>query len=80
MRELSWTTWSTERPANDADPGATTAAEQAALFPPTPRVSPDEGAAAYHAWERGTTSVNSDHELFNLVIQRSVVGPAAAGQ
>ena len=22
-----------------------------------PRVSPDEGAAAYHAWERGTTSV-----------------------
>jgi glycogen debranching enzyme len=72
MRELSWITWSTERKANDADPGATTAAEQAALFPPTPRVSPDEGAAAYHAWERGTTSVNSDHELFNLVIQRSV--------
>jgi glycogen debranching enzyme len=35
-------------------------------------VSADEGAAAYHAWERGTTAVNSDHELFNLVVKRSV--------
>ena len=32
----------------------------------------DEGAAAYHAWERGTTAVASDHELFNLVVERSV--------
>ena len=40
--------------------------------PPIPRVSADEGAAAYHAWERGTASVVSDHELFNLVIKRSV--------
>ena len=48
------------------------AADQAALFPAVPRVSPDEGAAAYHAWERGTASVDSDHELFNLVIKRSV--------
>ncbi len=35
-------------------------------------MSADEGAAAYHAWERGTTSVLSDHELFNLVVKRSV--------
>jgi glycogen debranching enzyme len=72
-RVLSWTIWCTDRPAAD-DPAdePTGAAERAALFPPEPRVSPDEGAAAYHAWERGTASVVSDHELFNLVIKRSV--------
>ena len=48
------------------------AAALAALFPPVPRVSSDEGAAAYHAWERGTTTVESDHELFDLVLKRSV--------
>ena len=36
-----------------------------------PRVDGDEGAAAYRGWERGTT-VESDHELFNLVVKRSV--------
>jgi glycogen debranching enzyme len=74
VREVTWTTWSTERPApsDGADTEASSPAEQAALFPPIPRVSPDEGAAAYHAWERGTTSVDSDHELFNLVIKRSI--------
>jgi glycogen debranching enzyme len=73
VRELTWTTWSTERPAPDnGAEEASSPAEQAALFPPVPRVSPDEGAAAYHAWERGTTSVDSDHELFNLVIKRSI--------
>ncbi len=72
-RELSWTIWSTLRPA--ADPSldeSTTRTELEALFPDVPRVSADEGAAAYHAWERGTTTVASDHELFNLVIKRSV--------
>jgi glycogen debranching enzyme len=73
VRELTWTTWSSERPAPDDAPAEpTSSADQAALFPPIPRVSPDEGAAAYHAWERGTTSVDSDHELFNLVIKRSI--------
>ena len=42
------------------------------LFPEPPRVTPDEGAAAYHAWTRGTTSVATDHELFNRTINRSV--------
>jgi glycogen debranching enzyme len=72
-RDLSWTIWCSDRPA--ADPlvdEPTGSSEQAVLFPPEPRVSPDEGAAAYHAWQRGTTSVASDHELFNLVIRRSV--------
>jgi hypothetical protein len=50
----------------------TGSSDHEAMFPPVPRVSADEGAAAYHAWERGTTSVASDHELFNLVIKRSV--------
>jgi glycogen debranching enzyme len=72
-REVGWTIWSTQRPA--PEPGrdeATGRSELAVLFPPLPRVSGDEGAAAYHAWERGTTSVVSDHELFNLVLKRSV--------
>jgi glycogen debranching enzyme len=73
LRELTWTTWSSERPASPVDaPEPTSPAEHEALFPPVPRISPDEGAAAYHAWERGTTSVDSDHELFNLVVRRSI--------
>ena len=73
VRELTWTTWATQRPAPaDAAVESTSSTDQAALFPEVPRVSPDEGAAAYHAWERGTTSVDSDHELFNLVIKRSI--------
>ena len=72
-RVLSWTIWGTDRTAaTDPTDEPTGAADQAALFPSVPRVSPDEGAAAYHAWERGTASVDSDHELFNLVIKRSV--------
>jgi glycogen debranching enzyme len=73
VRELTWITWSTQRPAPaDTSPEPSSPAAQAGLFPDVPRVSPDEGAAAYHAWERGTTSVDSDHELFNLVIKRSI--------
>jgi glycogen debranching enzyme len=72
-RTLSWTIWCTERPAPpEAADEPTRSADQEQLFPPAPRVSADEGAAAYHAWERGTTSVVSDHELVNLVIKRSV--------
>jgi glycogen debranching enzyme len=43
-----------------------------ALFPEPPRVSLDEGAAAYHAWSRGTTAIQTDHELFNLTVARSL--------
>ena len=72
-RDLSWTIWSTVRPADEAGGDeATGRGEVAALFPPTPRISTDEGASAYHAWERGTTTVTSDHELLNLVVKRSV--------
>lgn len=73
VHELCWTTWCTDRPSPDASRDeATDGSELAALFPPVPSVSSDEGAAAYHAWERGTTTVESDHELFNLVLKRSV--------
>ncbi len=71
--ELGWMVWSSERtvPGTKHDE-ATGRADLAALYPPVPRVAPDEGVAAYHAWERGTAAVNSDHELFNLVVRRSV--------
>ena len=52
----------------------------AALFPAPPRLGADEGAAAYHAWERGTTAISSDHELFNLVDRAVRRRPAAARQ
>ncbi|MDP9317557.1 MAG: hypothetical protein M3O94_00490, partial [Actinomycetota bacterium] len=73
VRELGWTIWSSERPAPDPPRDtATTQAELACLFPEPPLITGDEGAAAYHAWERGTTTVSSDHDLFNLVVKRSV--------
>jgi glycogen debranching enzyme len=59
--------------------------DRATLFPPSPLVRADEAVAAYHAWERGTTGVEADHELFNLTLTRSMAdlrllvneGPAA---
>jgi glycogen debranching enzyme len=72
VRELCWTAWCTDRPAPaPSQDEAAGRGDIAALFPPVPRISADEGAAAYHAWERGTTTVESDHELFNLVVKRS---------
>jgi glycogen debranching enzyme len=44
----------------------------ATLFPDPPRVSADDGSAAYHAWSRGTTAIQTDHELFNLTLARSL--------
>ena len=73
-RELAWIVWCTERPAPPASVSDEPTDDDAlaALFPPIPRVSVDEGNAAYHAWERGTTSLTSDNELFNMVVKRSV--------
>jgi glycogen debranching enzyme len=64
--ELRWTVWHSTT-ATPADP-----ADASGLFPAPPRLTADEGVAAYHAWERGTTAISSDHELFNLVVARSV--------
>ena len=58
----------------DGDPGRPAARVDgsAALFPEPPRISPDDGASAYHAWGRGTTAIQTDHELFNLTLNRSL--------
>ena len=73
---IRWTVWSSEGPVPPGRGARTATSESAsavlALFPDPPRVTGDEGAAAYLAWERGTTAVESDHDLFNLVIKRSV--------
>ena len=67
-KDLRWTVWGTTvDPLTERDPDA-----PATLFPEAPRISPDEGAAAYHAWGRGTTSIQTDHELFNLTLNRSL--------
>lgn len=78
-RELGWTIWSTTGPAPGAGTAdgpaadeATTPAAIAALFPAPPVVTADAGLTAYEAWTEGTTTVDSDHELFDLVIARSV--------
>ena len=63
-RDLRWTIW----PTTDA----TASAASAALFPEPPRINADDGATAYHAWSRGTTSIQTDHELFNLTLARSL--------
>ena len=47
-------------------------AQAATLFPEPPRITGDDGAAAYHAWGRGTTAIQTDHELFNLTLNRSL--------
>jgi glycogen debranching enzyme len=75
--ELSWLVWSSDwatSPAASVDgaDGADGRDERGALFPEQPRITPDEGSAAYHAWTRGTTAVATDNELFNLTVTRSV--------
>ncbi|HEY7131806.1 MAG TPA: glycogen debranching N-terminal domain-containing protein, partial [Candidatus Limnocylindrales bacterium] len=72
--ELRWTTWPTIVPVDDAEDAGGDRASAAAetLFPDPPRVNGDDGAGAYHAWGRGTTAIQTDHELFNLTLNRSL--------
>ncbi|HEY0443634.1 MAG TPA: amylo-alpha-1,6-glucosidase [Candidatus Limnocylindrales bacterium] len=63
-RDISWTVWAAKRPSTDA--------ADAGMFPDAPLVSGDDGAVAYHAWTRGTTVVQTDHELFNLTLARGL--------
>lgn len=60
--ELGWTAWQAEGRADKAQP----------LFPEPPRVTADEAVGAYHAWGRGTTAIQTDHELFNLTLSRGL--------
>ena len=46
--------------------------DPAVLFPEPPRISVDDGTTAYHAWSRGTTAIQTDHELFNRTLARSL--------
>jgi glycogen debranching enzyme len=78
-RTIEWRVWDTTRPMTRASGRGERIADRAAagdtlddLFPDPPAVRVDEAAAAYHAWTRGTTGVESDHELFNLSVQRSI--------
>jgi glycogen debranching enzyme len=68
---LSWTVWPAIAPTPGQ--GATDATNgRDGLFPDPPRITGDDGAAAYHAWGRGTTAIQTDHELFNLTLNRSL--------
>ncbi len=75
---IEWRVWESLRPVPDGIDPAAEADDPAAgdgpadLFPDPPIVRSDEAAAAYHAWTRGTTTVESDHELFNLTVRRSI--------
>ncbi|HEX3428850.1 MAG TPA: glycogen debranching N-terminal domain-containing protein, partial [Candidatus Limnocylindrales bacterium] len=67
-KDLRWTVWGAT-----SDPLAGRQADASdTLFPEPPRITADDGAAAYHAWGRGTTSIQTDHELFNLTLNRSL--------
>jgi len=85
--QLGWTVWSSTGPADspgdspadspgdapaDALDDAVTPAALERLFPATPSVEADSGSAAYDDWTASTSVVDSDHELFDLVIARSV--------
>jgi glycogen debranching enzyme len=63
-KEIGWVVWSTEAGVN--------APREADLFPDPPALSADDGGVAYHAWQRGSTAVQTDHELFNLTINRGL--------
>ncbi len=63
---------SSERAIRATEVTAGSAIGPAAIFPEPPSISADEGASAYHAWSRGTTAVQTDHELFNLTLARSL--------
>jgi glycogen debranching enzyme len=71
-KDLRWTIWGAVSDRGGDEAAAHDGDATAALFPEPPRISPDEGASAYHAWGRGTTSIQTDHELFNLTLNRSL--------
>ncbi|MFL5679153.1 MAG: glycogen debranching N-terminal domain-containing protein [Chloroflexota bacterium] len=62
-RSIGWTVWSTSSPPTASSDG---------LFPDPPLLTGDDASVAYHAWTRGTTAVQTDHELFNLTLTRGL--------
>jgi glycogen debranching enzyme len=59
-RELEWAAWSLL--GSNASRGR----------PPAPGLDGEAGAAAHRAWASGTTRVETDHEVFNRVVARSL--------
>jgi len=76
--EITWRIWTTDdRPAEGADNGPAdqpTLAQTPSrvLFPAEPAIDAADGAEAYTAWARESTKVATDHELFNLTLNRSL--------
>jgi glycogen debranching enzyme len=67
--EIGWRVWSAEQERRRK---RTARASQDGLFPAPPTVTGDEGAAAYRAWHASTSGVDSDNELFDAAVARSV--------
>jgi glycogen debranching enzyme len=65
-RELRWVVWST------LEDSAAARDDAVGLFPEPPRLDEAESSGAYNAWTRSTTEVDTDHELFNLTVTRSM--------
>jgi glycogen debranching enzyme len=68
--ELDWTIWADEDLL--APDGPDRAAEVALGVDPTPIVDEADGSAAYEAWRSAIAAVESDNELFDRLIERSV--------
>jgi glycogen debranching enzyme len=68
--ELDWTIWADEDLLVEAPPNG--APEVTLGVDPTPIVDEADGAAAYEAWRAGIAAVESDNELFDRLIERSV--------
>ncbi|MGZ6269168.1 MAG: amylo-alpha-1,6-glucosidase, partial [Candidatus Limnocylindrales bacterium] len=60
-------------PAPDgSQPGETPDVDGSAVFPLAPPVSDDVGRGAYRAWLGGTVGVETDNEIFDLTLERSI--------
>jgi glycogen debranching enzyme len=67
--ELGWTVWADEAPvADEADAGRKLTIDPG----PPPVVDEADGTTAYEAWRAGMAAVESDNELLDRLIERSV--------
>jgi glycogen debranching enzyme len=72
--EITWRIWSTDESAATQDPGSPPVVDTpvSRLFPAAPHIDAAEGAEAYAEWAVESTTVSTDHELFNLTLNRSL--------
>ncbi len=75
---IGWTIWSgltptpTGRMAAHGRRGAPPSADDPIEFPASPPVEAEQGAEAYRAWTEHSAVLDSDNELFDLAIRRSL--------